>query len=921
MISKNYFNIIFVFVIAVLTIVLLQKSEIENYKEFPSHKFSIGSKEDPTARANYEFRMLRNPKTGKIPDEIRKKEIEFVKDIPKRRMNVLEKTGNTQALHFQSRGPVNRGGRTRALGIDIRSTSDNVTIIAAGVSGGIWKSTSDGASWTQTSFPSQINNATCIVQDIRTGYENTWYIGTGEARGNSASGGGALYLGDGIFKSTDNGQSWNRIPSTVRNTPQSFNSPFNFVHALTINQNTGTLFSAASNVIMRSTNGGDSWTTVRGSLENNSQTFVTSASNGTIYSTLNSNVTDKGVWKSTNDGINWIEITPSSFPQVYNRVIIAVAPSDPNRVYLLAHTPGSGADSPSGVGDEHSFWVSSDGGSSWSERTNNLPDADYVAGYSSQNGYDMVMKVRPDDPNYVILAGTNLHRSTDALQTKLSNTKTHWIGGYSLADNASKYTNHHPDQHALMFPPFSSNIVYSGTDGGVHVCRNLSQPTIVWNQLNNGYQTSQFYSIALDHSSNGDLTLIGGLQDNAHYFTNSNDSNSPWRELDGGGDGAFTAIADNRSSYYIEIQYGLLLRLRLDDSGITQNWTVAKPDHETNYLFINPYTLDPNNTNRMYFVAGDSLWRNNDLTTIPNYQRDPTSINWDLLSHTGTGNFITAVSATKNPANIVYYGSSNGRLYKLENANSGDPFPADISTGKGLPSGYVSSLAIDEINGKSVIAVFSNYSIISLYITNDGGTSWTPISGNLEQNSDGSGNGPSCRWASILNYNGVKTYFVATSAGLYSTNNLNGNSTIWTHESPERIGVAVCSMVKTRDLDGVVVVSTHGAGVFSADNTVDVEDNIFPGKIELSQNYPNPFNPSTTIKYSVANSSEVKSTLHVSIKVYDILGREVGVLVNEQHQPGNYEVIFNASYLPTGTYFYRLKSGSFTKSRKMLILK
>ena len=913
-------NIFFIFIIALLTIVLLNKSGTINQKDFPNQLYSIWSKDDPNARAEYEFRMLQNPSTGKIPIGIRRKEIKFVKDIPTRKIDILNKSKSTEALTFQSRGPINRGGRTRALGIDIRSISDNVTIIAAGVSGGIWKSTDNGISWTQTSLPNQINSATCIAQDVRTGHQDTWYIGTGEARGNSASGGDALYLGDGIFKSTDNGQSWSRIPSTVRNTPQSYNSPFNFVHALDINPNTGTLFAAASNVIMRSTNGGDNWTQVRGTLADNTQTFVTVATNGSIYAALNSAVTDKGVWKSTDDGSNWTDITPTGFPSVYNRVVIAIAPSDPNRIYLLAHTPGSGADSPSGVGDEHSFWVSNDGGSSWTERTNNLPDVDKVAGYSSQSGYDMVMEVKPDDPNYVVFGGTNLHRSTDALATKLANTKTNWIGGYALANNVSQYTNHHPDQHSLVFPPFSSNILYSGTDGGVHICRNLSQPTIVWSELNMGYQTSQFYSIAIDHSSSGDPTLIGGLQDNAHYFTSSNDPTVSWKELDGGGDGAFTAIADGKSSYYIETQNGLLLRFRLDANGNTQNWTVAKPDHETDYLFINPYVLDPNNTNRMYFVAGDSLWRNNDLTAIPNYQQDPTSINWDLLSHTATGNTITAVSASRNPANIVYYGSSNGRIFKLENANSGDPFPTDISTGKGLPGGYVSSLAIDETNGDNVIAVFSNYEIISLYYTNDGGTSWVPISGNLEQNSNGSGNGPSCRWASILNYGGVKSYFVATSAGLYSTNTLNGNSTIWTHESPDKIGVSVCSMVKTRDLDGVVIVSTHGAGVFSADFTVSVEDNIQPSKFELSQNYPNPFNPSTTINYSIP-SVETHGYASVQLVVYDILGREVATLVNKQQQSGSYEVVFNASHLPSGTYFYKLTAGNFSKTKKLLLLK
>ncbi len=919
--------IFFSLTIAVFTFTLFNYTDIDYKTNFPFQRSEFGTKENPQARAEFEFQMVRNPKTGKVPNEIRPKEIEFVKTLPSRKINIMNKTAEIKALDFQSRGPINRGGRTRALGVDIRSTAGNVTIIAAGVSGGIWKSTDNGASWKQTSLPSQINNATCIVQDIRTGHENTWYIGTGEARGNSASGGNAFYLGDGIFKSVDNGESWVRIPSTVRNTPQTYNQPFNFVHALAINPTTGTLFAAASNVILRSTNGGDSWTIVRGSLANSSPTYVTVSSNGSIFAAINSSVTDKGVWKSTNDGLNWSNITPSSFPQVYNKMIVAIAPSDPNRIYLIAHTPGTGAASPSGTGDEHRLWVSNDGGSSWIEKTNNLPNADKVAGYASQNGYDMVMAVRPNDPNYVIIGGTNLYRSTDGFATKLVNTKTNWIGGYALANDISQYTNHHADQHALVFAPFNSNIVYSGNDGGVQVCRDLSQPTIVWNQLNKGYQTSQFYSIAVDHASSDDV-LLGGLQDNAHYFTSSNDPNSPWKEMVFGGDGGFTAIANYKSSYYIEPQNGFLIRLRLNDSGVLENWTVAKPNHNTNYLFINPYTLDPNNTNRMYFVAGDSLWRNNDLTAIPNFQQDPTSINWDLLSNTATGDKITAVSVSKNPANIVYYGSSNGRIFKLINAHTGNPTPIDISTGKGMPNGYVSSLAVDKANANNVIVVFSNYAIISLYYTNDGGSSWSAISGNLEQNSDGSGNGPSCRWASILNFNGTKTYFVATSAGLYSTNLLNGNATTWVREAPNKIGVSVCTMIKTRDLDGLVVVATHGAGVFSADFTVDVKDDSNkPENFKLYQNYPNPFNPSTTIKYSVPTPPQPSLSQVegwggvVSLKIYDILGREVVTLVNEQQQPGNYEVNFTANKLPSGTYFYRLTFGNFSATKKFILLK
>ncbi|MFH1194502.1 MAG: T9SS type A sorting domain-containing protein [bacterium] len=88
-----------------------------------------------------------------------------------------------------------------------------------------------------------------------------------------------------------------------------------------------------------------------------------------------------------------------------------------------------------------------------------------------------------------------------------------------------------------------------------------------------------------------------------------------------------------------------------------------------------------------------------------------------------------------------------------------------------------------------------------------------------------------------------------------------------------------------------------------------------PTEYYLSQNYPNPFNPSTVIKY------QVPSLQAVSLKVYDILGREVATLVNEEKPAGNYEVIFNGEGLPSGVYFYSLHAGNFHQTKKMLLLK
>lgn len=106
------------------------------------------------------------------------------------------------------------------------------------------------------------------------------------------------------------------------------------------------------------------------------------------------------------------------------------------------------------------------------------------------------------------------------------------------------------------------------------------------------------------------------------------------------------------------------------------------------------------------------------------------------------------------------------------------------------------------------------------------------------------------------------------------------------------------------------------SGVASYSNTTSVKEHLeLPKQFSLSQNYPNPFNPSTTIKYSLPASGVA------TIKIFDILGREIKTLVNEQRDAGEHSVTFNAFDLPSGIYFYQLRSGTSTATKKMLLLK
>jgi hypothetical protein len=88
-----------------------------------------------------------------------------------------------------------------------------------------------------------------------------------------------------------------------------------------------------------------------------------------------------------------------------------------------------------------------------------------------------------------------------------------------------------------------------------------------------------------------------------------------------------------------------------------------------------------------------------------------------------------------------------------------------------------------------------------------------------------------------------------------------------------------------------------------------------PGTYTLSQNYPNPFNPNTKIKYSVPNSSQV------TLKIFNTLGEEIKILVNEEKLVGIYEVNWNAVNLPSGVYFYQLRAGRFVETKKMILLR
>jgi hypothetical protein len=272
----------------------------------------------------------------------------------------------------------------------------------------------------------------------------------------------------------------------------------------------------------------------------------------------------------------------------------------------------------------------------------------------------------------------------------------------------------------------------------------------------------------------------------------------------------------------------------------------------------------------MYYLGGDMVWRNSDLTEIPAQDDNPATTNWFSMSNTRVpGGSISALDVSTNVANTLVFGTDEGKVYKVEDANTGDPAKTEI-TGANFPAANVGCVKINPADADEIFVSFTNYEVVSIWHSVDGGTNWESISGNLEENANGTGSGPSVRWVEeLILDNGNKIYFAGTSTGLYSTTTLDGNNTAWTQESADLIGNVVVSMIKVRS-DGTVVVGTHANGVYSAlyDGATSVAEHNFVDNVK-ARIYPNPSNGVFKIEVKAEKPADY------IISIYNMQGQAV----------------------------------------------
>jgi hypothetical protein len=463
-------------------------------------------------------------------------------------------------------------------------------------------------------------------------------------------------------------------------------------------------------------------------------------------------------------------------------------------------------------------------------------------------------------------------------------------------------------------------------DGGVYLTADCLADSlhIRWNRLNDRLITTQFYSVTIDHSKANDDWILGGLQDNNWYYTVTHNPAELWLDIDICYDGFDVAVAPNWEYSVISAYSGNIWTCRFDAGMHAIDIAPQLPDTLLKYYdpvmgsnslfpFYQNLALDPNNSRTFYLPTVNSIWRKDDMKAAA-YDTSLRNAGWNHLSHVDVGPAATlsALSLSRLPANRMYYGSSLGRVWRLDNANAGDPVPVEVTGANFPPNAFVSCLDVDPFNADRVICVFSNYGVRSLFFTADGGLTWTPVGGNLEENPDGSGSGPSVRWCQVLTYDNKTVYFAGTSVGLFTTTALKGDSTVWVQEGAGNIGNVIVDMIDSRPTDGFTAIATHGNGVYSA--LYRPSSGIAKaGNSLLGDPYPVPSQGYVNLPVNMTKSG------NISIRLYSSDGRDLGIIREGWLNTGSSVVSLALNAYPPGVYYLLVSTPSGNGTCKIVV--
>jgi photosystem II stability/assembly factor-like uncharacterized protein len=598
-------------------------------------------------------------------------------------------------------GPSNIGGRIRSLIID---QADPTRLIAGGVSGGIWISESSGSKWTPLDDDATILSITALAQSP---FEhNIIYYTTGE----QSYGANVNYNGNGVFKSTDGGNSFVHLSST--DIP-AFYKTWDIEHSLT---DSNTFYVATiRNGLYRSTDAGETFEQLFKS--NTDIHDVDAMPDGTIYFTKEGS----GVYKFKEQATPVIELIKGGGMPTSGFSRIALAPSLSNPAIVYCAMGGSGANRNNFFG----LYKSTDTAKTWTELS-----------HRSQTRLDnpwhnLMLDVHPTNHNIVLLGGVTAEYSTN--------------GGTSW----KALLNTHSDYHNLIFVP-GSNDFYTVSDGGVYKYNTANANSTAVNG-NGDFNITQFY--AGDFFPTGEK-VIAGAQDNWTTVNTLGDSRFySWL----GGDGSFNAVDATGDIIYASSQNG---NIRRRNGGTWTNIynSLRSKVSASDIWFINPFDLNPTDGTNIFFPTRNEIARSTNSGT-----------SWTVITKKIPGNvFSVGITADANPT--LYFGGAGSLLYRIDEANSAFPGESFKMFTLGPPlsrGGFIGNIEIDP-NDKTTIylAMMNSSNLPRIWKVTDANTEspqWVNISSNLPESLP-------VNWIEVDPKNSLHI-MVATDYGLYVTTN------------------------------------------------------------------------------------------------------------------------------------------------------
>lgn len=770
---RSLYKFAAVIFIAVLTIIIAlpgcrgRHSDNKEYaeKEKEEHGGGEGVEENeeydgPDKAVELEFRKTKDPALNRVPTE------RLLTALSSTMTSRIDGAAFTSAYgSWTERGPSSdvagpsgnsrpngdvTAGRVRAILVDAGDATGK-TVFIGGVDGGLWKTTditTSPANWILVNdFLSNLA-VSDICQDPSN--KNIMYFCTGESYYN-----GDAVRGVGVFKSTDHGVTWNLLPST---------SAYTSCTRILCDATGNVYLSTNGSGLRRSLNGGTSWTDITPTgmstricdleLSSTGRMHVV----GGIFSTQSYRYTDAPATVATG---GW-SAPATAFPSYAMRAEIAVSGNT-----LYACPANASYQVPT-------IYVSIDGGANWAA-TGGQPTSGWASG---QGWYSLSVVINPADANQCIVGGLDNYKTTNGgnTWTKIST----WVG------TTGQYV--HADQHKAVWYDNGNKLLF-GSDGGIFY---TSDGGTTIRDRNIGLRLKQFYSVAIHPT----LTnyFLAGAQDNGSHALNGAGLTTSTEVT--GGDGAFVHIDQDEPQYqftsYVYNQYR-----RSSNSGVS--WTSVNLNTTTGQ-FINPTDYD-NTANIMYCgdVAGSYRRWTNPQTGSTSSAVDITSLG---------GNSISAVTVSPYTSNRVYFGTENDvastKLCYVDGANSILSGSAGTDISAGLPTNVYTSCIATGTTDNNLMVCYSNYGVQQIWVSTNGGTSWTNIDGNLPD--------MPVRWCMFAPGDNTKA-IIATETGVWLTQAINGSSTSWL-SSPTFPPVRT-DMLQYRPADKMVVAATHGRGLWS----------------------------------------------------------------------------------------------------------